>query len=237
MKVLGYVRVSTGMQAEHGVSLEAQEAKIRAQCTIDGLELVGIEVDAAVSAKNMNRPAIQSVFRRLEAGEAEGLIVAKLDRLTRSVYDLGPLLTPQRFGGRWQLLSVSEKIDTMTPGGRLVLNMIASVSQWERETIAERTKTAMDHLKKKGVKVGAPAIGTKLTQARDSDGRRVRTVDREEEKLVARIMTLRLSPSTRLSFAAIAEQFNREGVPTKRGGRWSPQTISNIVKRHKDADR
>lgn len=235
MKLIGYARISK--KNEHGVSLEAQESKIRAQCVVDEAELVGqLEVDDGASGKSIKRPALQRALERLERGEADGLIVAKLDRLTRSVYDLGPLLArsqarPAKLGGPWQLLSVSEKFDTATPSGRFIMNMLAAMAQWERETIAARTKDALAHLKTKGVKIGRAGLGTKVLEKRDAHGRRVRTVDHEENRLVARIIALR-QPEARMSYEAIADMLNEEGVPTKQGGRWGAQTILNIVKRH-----
>lgn len=81
----------------------------------------------------------------LRAGQADAILVVKLDRLTRSVRDLGELVERYFATGRWALLSVSEQIDTRSAAGRLVLNVLASVAQWERETTGERTSAAMQH--------------------------------------------------------------------------------------------
>jgi site-specific DNA recombinase len=83
--------------------------------------------------------------------------VLKLDRLTRSVRDLGNLLEGPF--AKAALLSVSEQIDTRTAAGRLVLNVLASVAQWERETIGERTATAMAHMKIRGERISAVPYG------------------------------------------------------------------------------
>src|SRR5262245_33363422 len=91
MKVVGYSRVSTDEQARDGVSLVAQEAKLRAYAELYELQLIGIDVDAGVSAKTLKRPGLQQALARLRAREAEALLVVKLDRLTRSVKDLGYL--------------------------------------------------------------------------------------------------------------------------------------------------
>src|SRR5262245_9972971 len=100
-RVVGYVRVSSEQQADSGVSLEAQRAKLEAYALAMELELVAIEVDAGVSAKTLRRPGFEAALQLLGSGAAEGLLVCKLDRLTRSVRDLGWLLEPERFGGRW----------------------------------------------------------------------------------------------------------------------------------------
>jgi site-specific DNA recombinase len=88
MKVIGYVRVSTDRQAEQGVSLEAQEAKIRAMATVQGADLSEVIIDGGESAKSLNRPGLQRLLGLVNAGKIDSVIVAKLDRLTRSVKDL-----------------------------------------------------------------------------------------------------------------------------------------------------
>jgi DNA invertase Pin-like site-specific DNA recombinase len=143
IRVVAYVRVSTDKQVEQGLSLDAQRAKFIAYAALYELDVVGIDVDAGVSAKTLQRPALQRVLRRLKAGEAEALLVVKLDRLTRSVRDLGALVETYFLGGKWSLMSASEQIDTRTAAGRMVLNILTAVSQWEQETIAERTAEAM----------------------------------------------------------------------------------------------
>jgi site-specific DNA recombinase len=151
-RVVGYVRVSLDKQAEHGVSLDAQEEKLRAYATLYGLELVALISDEGESAKSLERPGLQRALGMLEAGEADGLLVAKLDRLTRSVRDLGALV--EDYFHEHELLSVAEHVDTRTSAGRLVLNVLASVSQWEREAIGERTSTALRHKQARGEYVG-----------------------------------------------------------------------------------
>ena len=92
MKAIGYVRVSTDRQAELGVSLEAQEAKIRAMATVQGADLLEVIIDGGESAKNLNRPGLKRLIARVDSSKVEAVIIAKLDRLTRSVKDLCSLL-------------------------------------------------------------------------------------------------------------------------------------------------
>ena len=115
--------------ADRGVSLDAQRAKAEAYAALYDLELVAVEIDAGVSAKSLDRPALARALALLDAGEADALLVVKLDRLTRSVGDLGALVKRCNRGG-WALLSVSEQVDTRTAAGRLVLNVLASVAEW-----------------------------------------------------------------------------------------------------------
>jgi DNA invertase Pin-like site-specific DNA recombinase len=111
-------------------------------------------VDAGESAKTLDRPGLQRALGTLKRGEADALLVVKLDRLTRSVVDLGSLVERYFAPGKAALLSVGEQIDTRSAAGRLVLNVLASVSQWEREAIAERTATAMQHKARQGEYAG-----------------------------------------------------------------------------------
>ena len=149
MNVIGYIRVSTDRQAEQGVSLEAQEAKIRAMATVQGAELFEVIVDGGASAKNLNRPGLQRLLALVDSGKVKAVIVAKLDRLTRSVKDLSSLLELFEKGGV-ALISVAESLDTASAAGRLVITIMAAVSQWEREAIGERTRDALRHKRTSG---------------------------------------------------------------------------------------
>ena len=123
---VGYIRVSTEKQADTGHSLEAQVAKLKAYAALYELELVELVVDAGASAKSMNREGLQRALGMLESGKANALLVVKLDRLTRSVRDLGNLLERYFSRGENALLSVSEQIDTRSAGGRLTLNLLVA---------------------------------------------------------------------------------------------------------------
>jgi DNA invertase Pin-like site-specific DNA recombinase len=161
MRAIGYVRVSTDKQADRGVSLEAQEAKIRAMGTVQGAEIAELIVDGGESAKNLNRPGMERLLSLVDRGKVQTVIIAKLDRLTRSVKDLAELL--ERFQRRVvSLVSVAESLDTGSAAGRLVINIMTAVSQWEREAIGERTKDAMQRKKSNRKCVGNIAYGFRL---------------------------------------------------------------------------
>ena len=142
-RAIGYIRVSTEKQAEHGFSLEAQTEKLKAYAMLYDIELIDLVVEQG-SAKSVQRDGLQAALGRL-GQDADGLLVVKLDRLTRSVADLGRLV--ETYFQNYALLSVGEQIDTRSAAGRLVLNVLASVSQWEREVIGERTSAAMQHMR------------------------------------------------------------------------------------------
>jgi DNA invertase Pin-like site-specific DNA recombinase len=142
-KVLGYVRVSREEQAE-GDSPKVQEDRLRAYAALYGLQLVDVLHDLGQSGKSLDRPGVRAALAALDAGRADGLLVAKLDRLTRSVRDLAELLETY-FGerGGFDLISVNEQIDTRTANGRMMLRILTTVAEWERETIVERTAEAL----------------------------------------------------------------------------------------------
>jgi site-specific DNA recombinase len=227
-RVVGYVRVSTEKQASEGVSLAAQEAKLRAYCLAMDLDLVAVEVDEGVSAKSMKgRDGLSRALARIDAGEASGLIVTKLDRLTRSVRDLGALVE-RYFEKRADLLSLADSIDTRTAAGRLVLNVLVSVAQWEREATGERTRDALAHMKAEGVKLGGAALGWKHGEGVDEEGRRVVEAVEAEVAAVERVFALKAEG---LPLRAIAAKLEAEGIATKRGGRWQAETVRKVLMR------
>src|SRR5437899_7777585 len=125
MRAIGYVRVSTDKQADHGVSLEAQEAKIRAMAVVQGAEIVDLIVDGGESAKNLNRPGMERLLALVDQGKVQTVIIAKLDRLTRSVKDLAELL--ERFQKRGvSLIWVAESLEPGPSPGRLVRKIPAA---------------------------------------------------------------------------------------------------------------
>jgi site-specific DNA recombinase len=128
MHVVGYARVSTEDQAREGVSLIAQEAKIDAYATMKDWTLLGIIRDEGVSAKILKCPGLERVLARVEAGEVDVVIVYKLDRLTRSMVALDQLM--KLFERRHVApVILQESLDATTATGRLMMNLLASVSQ------------------------------------------------------------------------------------------------------------
>src|SRR6202167_2634249 len=190
MRTIGYVRVSTDKQAERGISLDAQAEKIRAMALVQGTELGEIIVESGESAKSLNRPGMAKLLALVDAGKVKTVIVAKLDRLTRSVKDLCELL--ERFERKGvALVSVAESLDTGSAAGRLVLNIMAAVSQWEREAIGERTRDALQYKRSQGQRVGNIAFGFRLA----SDGEHLEP-DPTEQGALAEIRRLRREGTT-----------------------------------------
>jgi site-specific DNA recombinase len=222
VRTVAYVRVSTDKQVEHGLSLDAQQAKLTAYATLYELDLVAIEVDAGVSAKTLQRPALQRALGTLKAGQAEALLVVKLDRLTRSVRDLGVLVETYFLAGKWSLMSVSEQIDTRTAAGRMVLNILAAVSQWERETIGERTAEAMAYKRRQREYTGgAPPYGWSLA----ADG--VHLDPHEDEQAIIRdALALKAAG---LSLRKIGVGLAARGLLPRQGRSWNPKTVRDLL--------
>jgi DNA invertase Pin-like site-specific DNA recombinase len=218
---VAYVRVSTDKQAETGVSLEAQQAKIRAYAELYGLDLVDVVVDAGLSAKTLDRPGLRRALGMLRSGEATALLVVKLDRLTRSVRDLGDLVEDYFADPEGPaLLSVSEQIDTRTAAGRLVLNVLGAVSQWEREAIGERTSAAMRHLAEQGAYIGGRVpFGYRLA------GERLEEHEREQ----AAIREARRLRDAGLSLRAVAAGLYEMGYRTRAGRSFAPVQVHRML--------
>jgi DNA invertase Pin-like site-specific DNA recombinase len=186
----------------------AAAAAIVAECKRRGWELVDTIEDAGYSAKDMKRPGVQKALRALEAGEAKALVVAKLDRLSRSMLDFAALMaTAQK--QHWALVALDCAVDTSTPAGEAMAHVLATFGQFERRLISQRTKEALAVKKASGVRLGRPPS---LPQP-----------------VVRRIQRLR---NRGLSLRAIAENLNDAGVPTAQGGKqWYVATVRHVLLR------
>ncbi len=191
-----------------GVGLEDQRAKIIAACAVRGFELVEVFEDPEVTGKHLNRPGLQAALEVLEAGGAEVLVSAKLERLARSTIAFGTLLERAERGG-WSIVVLDFDLDTSTAAGRLVANVMAAVAQWEREAIGERTKAALAVKKSQGVHVGRRST--------------------LPAGVVDRIVALRAAG---VSLAAIAAELDADGVATGQGAAgWQPSSVRAVLAR------
>lgn len=208
MNVVGYTRVSTDEQAKEGVSLAAQAQKILAYTLMNQLALAQIIEDAGHSAKSLARPGLQRLLTLVDAGQVHILIVTKLDRLTRSVSDQDYLT--RRFDKRQvTLVSLQERVNPATATGEFMLNILASINQWERKMIGERTRDAMQHLKATGQVYSRPVC--------------------TDAQLIAWMQGQRAAGH---SYRDIASTLTAEGVPSIRGGQWAAPTVMRILRRH-----
>ena len=206
-RVVGYARVSTHEQAESGLGLDAQRTAIVAECDRRGWALVEILDDAGISGKTMSRPGLHAALDALDSGRGGTLMVAKLDRLSRSLVDFAAVMERAHRDG-WALVALDLGVDTTSPAGELVANVMASVAQWERRAIGARTRDALAAKKAQGVRLGRPV-------AHDPDIR---------AEVVAAFRS-------GMSLSAIARDLNGRGVPTAHGGaQWHPSTVRAMVK-------
>jgi site-specific DNA recombinase len=221
VKAIGYVRVSTEKQADSGVSLEVQTEKVRAMAVVQGAVLLDLIIDAGESAKSLNRPGMEELLKLVDARAINVVIIAKLDRLTRSVRDLADLL--EQFARREvTLVSVAESLDTGTAAGRLVLNIMTAVSQWEREAIGERTRDAMHHKRANGERIGTIPFGHRLAE----DGVHLE-LNPTEQRILTRMRELRAACCTTRQ---IASELNRSGYTTRRGTAWRFQYVAEALR-------
>ena len=205
-RAITYHRVSTDEQAASGLGLDAQQARTRDAVEARGWSLVATYTDNGRSGKDMRRPELAAALEALDAGHADVLVCAKLDRLSRSVLDFARITERARARG-WSLVLLDVDVDTSTPTGGLVANITSSVAQWEREIIAARTSEALQAKKARGCRLGRPVTLP--------DDVRLRIAGERAEGR---------------TLQAIADDLNTEQVPTARGGRWYPSTVAKVCR-------
>jgi DNA invertase Pin-like site-specific DNA recombinase len=209
--MIGYLRVSTEEQANSGLGLEAQRDTIQRHADAHGWDVVWFE-DAGLSAKSLARPQLQAALDRLDVSpkrrDVDGIVVAKLDRLSRSVVDFAGVLELAR-ARKWALVAIDLGVDTSTPTGELVANVMMSVAQWERRVIGERTSAAMQAAKRAGRHMGRMSTLPQTTGDR--------------------LLALRATHT----LAATANALNAEGLTTATGARWSANSVGKVQKRVK----
>jgi site-specific DNA recombinase len=222
-RVIGYVRVSTEEQTRNGVSLDAQESKIRAYAEAKDLDPVEIIRDEGLSGKDLNRPGIQRVLSICQDHQVEAVIVTKLDRLTRRTRHLLQLVEDVFLAQHIELHSVSESLDTSTPHGRFVLTLFGGLAQMERELVGERTRAALAHKRSQGLPTSHPPLGFR------ANGKKHRLIPVPEELAIVREILVLWRRGH--SYRAIARRLNQDGARTKQGGVWRHATVKKIVDR------
>ena len=207
--MIGYLRVSTEEQATSGLGMEAQRESIQRYAFAQGWDVIWY-VDLGLSAKSLDRPQLQAALARLHVSpkrrDVAGIVVAKLDRLSRSVHDFSGILKLSA-ARKWAVVAIDLGVDTSTPTGKLVANVMMSVAEWEREVIGERTSAAMQAAKRQGRHMGrvsalAPSTGDRL-------------------------LTLRATHT----LAGTAAQLKVEGLTTASGAPWSANAVAKVQKR------
>lgn len=207
MRAVGYVRVSTDSQGERGYGLDAQRELIVAEAERRGWTLERIYVDIASGKSTRRRPEFNEMLRALADKEADVLIVAKLDRLSRSLVDFAQIMATAQ-AQKWSIDALDIGIDTSSINGELIAHIIMALAQWERRIIGQRTTLALAQVRASGTRLGRP-----------------RGVDDETLRLI------RVLRESGKSYAAIAGALEREGIPTAQGGRWQAATVRKLALR------
>ena len=222
-KAIGYIRVSTQGQADEGVSLDAQKAKIEAWCLANDYQLVDLFMDAGISGTTLNREGLQQALNNTSKDMA--LVAYSLSRLTRSTKDMLHL-SDMLEGKGADLVSLTEKIDTTSASGKMVFRMLAVLNEFERDLVSERTKAALAHKKANGeiyapVPFGYNGVNGRLVEVK------------REVKIVADILRRREAGHT---LTQIADHLNKKGIKGKKGGTWYATTVRKLINRQKWLD-
>jgi predicted site-specific integrase-resolvase len=208
VRMIGYCRVSTDEQAMSGLGLADQEKRIREMAKPHGWRITQIVRDEGLSAGTLERAGLYRALGQLAAGRADGLVVAKLDRLTRSTVDFGLLLEWFKDAGK-TLVLLDLGVDTSTAGGELVANVIASSRSG---SAASSASARAPRSRSSGCRASPPAGPPSSTTRRSRPDPRDEATDEE--------LTLR----------QIADRLNAEGVPTMRGAaKWQPSAIQSAL--------
>jgi DNA invertase Pin-like site-specific DNA recombinase len=202
-----YLRCSTGEQAVSGLGLEAQEAAARRTCEVRGWQVVAVVADAGVSGTvdPLSRPAMAEAVALLCSGGGDVLVASKLDRLSRSAFDLLGLVKQSESCG-FAIATSDGAVDSTSPVGRFITTAMAGVAELERALIAERTRNALAAKKARGARLGRPV-----------------TLPAEVRSLVAKLRR------EGLSLAAIADRLNIDGHRNGTGGEFTRSAVQKIV--------
>ena len=226
-KAVAYLRVSTAEQANEGCSLDAQLERVKAYCLMTGLQLVAVFREEGVSGSKPldTRPEGSRLVESLRTGQAAHVVTMKLDRLFRDAVDcLTATREWDRAGTTLHLVDMGGTcLNTGSAMGRMFLSMAAGFAELERNLISERTSAAMTHLKSEGRHVGSPATGFEMVAGQ-------LVANEAEQFAVQRAVELR---ENCLTLREIAAQLEAEGHPTKRGGKWAPSVVREILTRAK----
>lgn len=223
MRIAGYTRVSTQEQATEGMSLEAQENRVRTWAEVLGHEVVRVIADEGVSGTKLlgDRPGGAEIAGLIESRRpwADAVVVVRTDRLGRDAAEQIALLKRFR-AGRVGLVAIAQQIDLATPHGRAMAQIGAVFNELERALIAERTAEALGELRRQGKAWNHAPFGWSV-----SDGELV--ADEIEQETLSRARTLRDEGH---GYATVARILNEEGRATKRGGPWQAMSARSVLR-------
>ena len=222
-RAIGYVRVSTDMQAQEGISLEAQQAAIQQYCSLHGLKLVTICQDVLSGGKDQ-RPGLQDALRTLQRS-GDVLIVLKFDRLSRSIRHFCELYETYFKDGTKELVAIRESIRLDSALGRALINILLVFAQMEREATGERTREAIHHIRQSGYHFGKAPYGKKTIPAPDNPRMKVLVDDEAELAVIAQ---LKAWAAQDVGITEMAHRLNAAGMPPPQGERWTKSLIYNL---------
>ncbi len=202
-----YRRVSTREQADKGAGLDAQRTTIEHGLAMRQQSALHWDcVDRGKSGKDLNREQLRRAIDEIHAGRADGIIVSKLDRLSRSLLDFAWLMSRANTEG-WNIVALDLGLDLDAPAGKMMAGILAGFAQCERDVSSQRTKDGLAEKRAQGVRLGRP-----------------RSID---DDLLEAIMSKYLDED---SYSAVARWLNSSGVPTAHGGKmWYPASIQKVV--------
>lgn len=205
--LIPYRRVSTREQADKGAGLDAQRTALTFGLTMKEASALHWDcVDRGKSGKSLKRDGLDRALKHVRAGEAGGLMVSKLDRLSRSLLDFAWLMASAEKEG-WNIILLDLGVDLRQPAGKAMAQMLAIFAEFERNVISQRTKDGLAEKRDQGVRLGRP-VGI-------------------DPELLRSIVALWLAEG---SYSAVARWLNEAQVPTVQGGkRWYPMVISKLV--------
>jgi DNA invertase Pin-like site-specific DNA recombinase len=210
--ICGYVRCSTEEQNTSGLGLAAQRRALEDEASRKGWELSIVE-EVASGASIAKRPALGRVLEACRRGEAAGVVVVRVDRLSRSLADFAGLLDDARAHG-YSVTALDLGVDLGSPSGELMAGVLATFAQYERRLISERTRAALAEARARGTRLGRPP-GTGRPWTGDELAGRIRQMRHQDG----------------LTLQAICDRLNAEGVATARGGaRWRPSSLQAVLR-------
>ena len=201
-----YARVSTQLQVEDGISLDAQERQLRYAAELAGYDVVMLREEGRSGKNIRNRPVLKQALEDLDAGKAAALYVTRIDRLARSTQDFLSVIDRSQ-KNNWRLALLDIGLDTATHQGRFVVTIMAAMAEMERGMISERQKDIhkdrREQSKRWGIDLGPKPV-----------------IEQEIREEISRLR------DAGMSYKAIADKFNAEGIATSHGGKqWYASTV------------
>jgi DNA invertase Pin-like site-specific DNA recombinase len=219
-----YARVSTDGQVESGTSLDEQVRRCRAYCEAQGWPVVAEYQEEGVSGTKASRPQLDRLMRSARGRELDAIVVAKLDRWGRSMRHLCDALGELDDVGV-RFASVAEAVDSSTPAGRLLRNVLGAIAEFERDVIIERTSSGMRAVARGGFWPGGPPpYGYRV----ERDGNRARLVVDETEATALR-SAVDCLVDRRMTTWQTAVELNVLGHRPRRAPRWTHYNLRRLL--------